>query len=257
MVIIIKNTLTKVILLGVIIYISFSIGLLWNYLEGFTKIIMLIDFAFIGPLYFYLAKYQSSKKENNKFLACSILVGVLFLSLTFLFTFIHEANHALTAILYRINLTEIKFLKFGEGVTGYGEIGSSLIESNIVISGSLGNVIILTPILLITIANRKDLKLEIYVPHYIIFSVYLYGEVKYWQTSILDGWGDGWQFLELNSYIDNSSTLFIINGILWMEIAILSIFFLYDLYTRIIRGRINLVERLKLISPFSKKSRKK
>ena len=217
---------------------------------------MLIDFAFIGPLYFYLAKYQSSKKENNKFLACSILVGLLFFSLTFLFTFIHEANHALTAILYRINLTEIMFLKFGVGVTGFEEIGSSLIESNIVISGSLGNVIILTLVLIGTIMSRKNLKLEIYVPHYIIFSVFLYGEIKYWHTSILNGWGDGWHFLELNSLIDISSTLLIITCILWMEIAILSIFFLYDLYTRIIRGRINLVQKAKCMYIFSKKSGK-
>lgn len=247
----------RVIIFGVLIYTSFSIGLLWNYMEVMTKIIILIQIAIIGILYFLIAKYQSSKKEYSKFVVCLALITILYVSLKLLFTFIHEANHANTVLIYKINLIEIRFLKFGVGATSFGETGSSLIESNIVISGSLGNAIILTLFLLVTITSRKDLKLEIYIPHYIIFSAYLFEEIKYWQTSIINGWGDGWHFLELNSLIDISSTLLIITCILWMEVAILSIFFLYDLYTRVIRGRINLIQMLKSMNLFSKKSKKK
>jgi len=230
-----KNSLYKVILLGFLIYIGFSFVFLWNYIEGITKIIMLIVFAWIGLLYYLLARYHSSKKGYNKLLTCLILIVILYFSLKFLFTFNHEANHALTVLLHKVNLFEIKFLKFGVGVTVFEEIPSSFIESNIVISGSLGNVIILTLFLLVTIASRKDVKLEIFIPHYVIFGVYLYEEINYWQRSILNGLGDGWQFLELNPGIDNSIALFTINCIIWIVIVLLSLFLFYDLYTRLFK----------------------
>jgi len=257
MVNVIRNSLNRIIPLGILIYTCFCIGLLWNYMEVMTQIIMLIQIVGFGLLYFLIAKYISSKKEFSKWLVCLTLITILYFSLKLLFTFIHEANHAITVIIHKINLIEIKFLKFGVGATIFGETGSSLIESNIVISGSLGNAIILTLFLLVTITSRKELKIEIYIPHYIIFSAYLFEEIKYWQNSIVNGWGDAWHFLELNPLIDISSTLLIITCILWMEISILSIFFLYDLYMRLIRGRINLVQMLKSMNLFSKKSKKK
>ncbi len=236
-----KNfSLKRALLFGFVFYISFSFALLWNYIEWITKIVMLLDFAFIGLLYFSISKYNSSKKEYYKLLTYPILIGILYISLKLLFTYFHEANHAFTVFLYREELIEIKFLRLGLGYTRYHEIESSLIESHVVISGSLGNVIILNIILFVTIAYRKDLKLEIYLPHYFIFGVFMYEEISYWRTSILNGYGDGWFFLELNTNFDLQITLFAINCILLIEMLLISLFFVYELYTQSIRKKENL-----------------
>jgi len=158
--------------------------------------------------------------------------------------FLHETGHAITALLYGVSLIEVRILSILQGVTLIEESSSSIIMSNLAISGGLGIVIILVLLLVGLLASRKDLKADIFIPVYIVTSLHLFEEIRYWYTSILKRFGDGWDFIELNPQIDCVNTLFIINSILWMATTILSLIFVYPFSKNFIRKLyINLHQR--------------
>ena len=157
------------------------------------------------------------------------------MSSKFLVIFLHETGHAITALLYGVSLIEVRIISLFQGVTIIEESSSSIIMSNITISGSLWIIIILVLLLIGLLVSRKDLNVDKFIPVYVVISLHLFEEIRYWYTSILKGFGDGWDFMELNPQIDCVNALFIINNILWMGTTILFLILVYPFSKRFIR----------------------
>jgi len=188
--------------------------------------------------------YINYKINSYIFIKCTFFTYFLYMSSKILVIFLHETGHAITALLYGVSLIEVRILSILQGVTLIEESSSSIIMSNLAISGGLGIVIILVLLLVGLLASRKDLKADIFIPVYIVTSLHLFEEIRYWYTSILKRFGDGWDFIELNPQIDCVNTLFIINSILWMATTILSLIFVYPFSKNFIRKLyINLHQR--------------
>ena len=202
-------------------------------MKVYSIIFSLIGFVLTGFIFWLITKYQASQNIHVSFklIISAILTFFLYISSNLLVVLIHEANHVLTAFFYGVSLYEVIILPL-RGFTIIGKSGSIFIKSHIAIAGTLGIVIVLLLVLVVLIGNRKHLKIEIFIPLYIVFGIHLVEEIRYWHRCILNRFGDGWFFLELNPTINYSIALIVISILLGLCIMILSLIFGYFLYKR-------------------------
>lgn len=135
-----------------------------------------------------------------------LLLGILltfFLSSPFIyiFTFIHELGHAITALIYGVQVIEISVISVGIGYTEFSTMASDSVMSQIFLAGSLGTIFFGIAFLLI-IYRSKNTKLDGIISIYCLIGYVILLNIFYWRGSILVEKGDGWDFLTYNPQIN-------------------------------------------------------
>ncbi len=126
---------------------------------------------------------------------------VLYFSLPYVFTFVHEISHAVTAAAYGGQVRSITIYAFGGGLVEYYSLPPDHRRSFVSLAGALGSTIFgLT--LAIIIYRKKKMKLEVFVPIYIQIGRYILGEVIYWHNGVFQEFGDPWIFLRYVPQVD-------------------------------------------------------
>ncbi len=167
------------------------------------------------------------KYEDIFIIKFAILLGstvLLYFPYLYVFTFIHEANHALTCIFYGVELIEINITNFGNGYTRFISNIPNSIYCRIVVAGSLGTIIIAI-LFLIYLFKYANLKIELLSPHYFLTSYIIFKEINYWRNSIIIRNGDAWDFLTCTQWATPAILSLICNFIFFLALFFIIIGF--------------------------------
>lgn len=134
-----------------------------------------------------------------------LLLGIVFFYLTinsirYIFIFTHEASHAIVGIFYGLDITDFKISLNGKSYTKFLYIPYGITASIIIVSGSLG-ALILGALIILLLMQRKEIKAEIFFPFFWLIVLLMLGEIDYWIASVLSETGDAWDFLQNNPSI--------------------------------------------------------
>lgn len=187
--------------------------------------------ATIGSIYYLIRSNAVQRvykkkwhKGLNEILGIILCTAALFSSSLSLELFIHETGHAYTAFFYNIPITSIIIIPFRGGFTSIDliTINNVSIVSQIIISGGLTISIILIILIIGLLRSSRGLRIEIFIPVYLVLTFNILNEIEYWIRSLREGAGDAFAFLSFNPSLNASSMMHILNSIYWTVL-----FFLY------------------------------
>lgn len=118
----------------------------------------------------------------------------LYFSFHYVFTFVHEISHALTAAALGGQVRNIFIYASGGGQIEYYSLAADYRRSLVSLAGSFGSIIFgLT--LAIVIYRKKKMKLEVFVPIYLEIGQSILFQIMYWHNGVFQEFGDPWIFL--------------------------------------------------------------
>jgi hypothetical protein len=130
----------------------------------------------------------------------------LYIPLVYILTFTHEYGHAITGIIYNLNIIDFKIDIYGTSYVEYSYVPYGTITSITLISGSLGAVI--SGFFIITsLISKKRIRIEVLLPiFYIVVQIMVY-QIQYWILGVIYEAGDSWAFLQNDSSISPSQLI--------------------------------------------------
>lgn len=256
--VIVKINFFNGVLIGFLFYVSFSFGFFLNKMGTFTLIVLIISSVLTSGLCIFIIKYNSKRTPPNKKIYIALYkIGTVVVYSFFLFYFtnsfalyLHETGHAFMALLNNILLFDILIIPLKGGFTTIDVVESSSILSSIVISGGLTIIVILIILLIGLLTSYKRLKSEIFVSIYLALSFNLLLEIDYWNRSLRNKFGDGWDFLTLNPSLDINLMSLVISGVYWTAAIILYSVLLIFLIKQFITWRSTDINTNKLVGEF-------
>ncbi len=142
--------------------------------------------------------------ENVFYAKCVLGVWfaiALYFSFHYVFTFVHEVSHALTAAALGGQVRNIFIYALGGGQIEYYSLAADYRRSLVSLAGSFGSIIFgLT--LAIVIYRKKKMKLEVFVPIYLEIGQSILFQIMYWHNGIFQEFGDPWIFLRYVPQVD-------------------------------------------------------
>ncbi len=166
-----------------------------------------LTITFVGEHKQVLKSKKIWSYENVFFAKC--LLGfwfaiALYFSFPYVFTFVHEVSHAITAAANGGQVRSITIYGSNGGLVEYHSLGADYRRSLVCLAGTLGSAIFgLT--LAIVIYRKKKMKLEVFVPIYLQIGHNILGEVVYWHNGVFQEFGDPWNFLRYLPQVDGST----------------------------------------------------
>jgi len=216
----------ELIIVGIILYASFSFGFMWNWMKNDSIMSSIIGLGGTGFIFFLIAKYQYAKKfpMSSKIISLIIISFFYFTSRIFV-VLIHESGHFFTGFASHLYVQEVII-----GLSGFvlfDDIKSNFVASRVNIAGALSIVIILILIMSILISYHNTLKPELFFPLYFVFGLHLVEEIRYWIRGILEKSNDAWLFLEGNPEINPFYALITLGIIFIVSIMLLTLISIY------------------------------
>ena len=131
----------------------------------------------------------------------------LYFSLPYVFTFVHEVSHAITATAYGGQVLNIFIYASGGGLVEYISLPIYYRRALVSLAGTFGSTIFGLS-LAIVIYRKKKMKLEVFVPIYLQIGQSILYQIVYWRNGVLQEFGDPWHFL---MYLPQVSGLWLAN----------------------------------------------
>ena len=152
--------------------------------------------------------------------------------LIYIFTFIHELSHAITALIYGVQIIEINILGAGIGYIEFSIMASDSVMGQIFLAGSLGTIFFGIAFLIV-IYRSKNTNLDGVISIYCLVGYVILTNVFYWRESVLLKEGDGWDFLSYNPQLTPLWLVNLCEILYWTTMFCLILFLAAKIFSQI------------------------